>query len=311
MSFPAGGVLVTGNIVFDVLARPVEALPPWGATLWVDSIARHMGGNGSNTAYTLAKLGAPVRLAGAVGEDDFGRYVLDRLRGAGVDVSLVRVAAGVQTATTVGLINGRSDRLFLHALGTSEVMDPGWISFDPGWSYFHFASFFQMPKMRRGGVALLERARRAGLFVSVDTMWDARGRWIEDFGALCPLIDLLFVNQQEAQMLAGSSHPGVAGEFFRRRGVGIVVVKMGADGCAVFTAEEWLHAPGYVVTPVDTTGAGDCFCGAFLAALRRGYAPGEAARFANMVGACSVLRVGATEGVLGFEETLAWQKGVL
>ncbi|MBI3667202.1 MAG: hypothetical protein HY236_13425, partial [Acidobacteria bacterium] len=65
--FPAGGMYVTGNIVLDILVRPVEAPPAWGSTLLVDSIEQHMGGNGAITGYTLGQLGAPVKLAGAVG----------------------------------------------------------------------------------------------------------------------------------------------------------------------------------------------------------------------------------------------------
>ena len=305
---PSGGVYCAGNICLDILVRPVESMPPWGTTTWVDSIAQYLGGNGAITAFALGKLGAPVRLAGAVGDDAFGDYVMARLASAGVDLAHVRVTPGVQTATTVGLINPGSERLFLHVLGSSELVEPDQVQFDPGFSYFHLGSLFHLPKMRHAGVALLGRARAAGLFTSVDTMWDTAGRWMQDFAPLCPLIDCLFVNQDEASMLAGSADPAHVGSFFRSRGTGMVVLKMAAAGCAVFAPGEEFQVPAFPVEAIDSTGAGDSFCGGFLAALRHGYSLREAARFANAVGACSISRLGATEGVLGFEETLAWME---
>ena len=64
------GVLCSGNIVFDLLVRPVDQII-WGASQWVDPIGRSLGGNGANTAYAVGMLETPVRLLGAVGNDEF------------------------------------------------------------------------------------------------------------------------------------------------------------------------------------------------------------------------------------------------
>lgn len=311
--FPNGGVYCAGNIVLDILVRPFDRMPAWGTTTQVDSITEHLGGNAAITAYALAKLGTRVKLAGAVGGGAFGEYVLSRLRSAGVDVSEVSVAAGAQTATTVGLIHPNCERLFLHVPGASDSFRPEQISFAAGsiqgLSYFHLASLFHLRHMRSAGAALLQQAREAGLVTSFDTVWDTTGQWMADFTALCPWIDCLFVNQDEARMLAGTPEPRQVGRFFRERGAGLVVLKMGGRGCAVSAAGEEFTVPGFEVAAVDSTGAGDAFCGGFLAALRRGFSLPMAARFANAVGAHSVQRIGATEGLAGFEETLAWMAG--
>ena len=95
-------VLCAGNLVYDILVRPVAQVR-WGATTWVDAIEQSMGGNGASTSYTLGKLGVSVRVVGMVGNDAFGEAVLSRLREASVDTSCV-VRSRAPTAATVALV---------------------------------------------------------------------------------------------------------------------------------------------------------------------------------------------------------------
>jgi sugar/nucleoside kinase (ribokinase family) len=85
-----------------------------------------------------------------------------------------------------------------------------------------------------------------------------------------------------------------------------VIVKRGASGCAVFGEDEEFDIPAFAVNAVDTTGAGDCFAGAYLAVLARGGSNREAARLANAVGALNVQHMGAVAGLRSWEETVAW-----
>jgi len=85
-----------------------------------------------------------------------------------------------------------------------------------------------------------------------------------------------------------------------------VVIKLGADGCAVFTSGEAGRYPGFEIDAIDTTGAGDCFVAGFLTALSEGKSYAEAARFANAVGAMSVQCLGATTGIRNRADTEEW-----
>jgi len=89
------GVIATGNIVMDVLTRPVDEIT-WGGTRWVESIVPSLGGNGANTSAALGKLGVPVRLLGAVGRDAFG----------GAALASSRMRGGYQRSTAHGLRHG-------------------------------------------------------------------------------------------------------------------------------------------------------------------------------------------------------------
>jgi sugar/nucleoside kinase (ribokinase family) len=117
-----------------------------------------------------------------------------------------------------------------------------------------------------------------------------------------PWTDYTLVNEDEARMLTGHSEPAAAARTLRDAGATNIVVKLGARGCWVNGSE----VPGFPVRAVDSTGAGDCFAGAFIAALERGLPPEAAARFGNAVGALSVQQIGATAGVLDWRATEEW-----
>jgi sugar/nucleoside kinase (ribokinase family) len=302
------GVLCAGNLVCDILVRPVNRFT-WNTTVWVESIEQALGGNGANTAYALGVLGVPVRLLSTAGSDPFADDLLGRLSGAGVDVRRI-VRSPVPTAATVALVNSNGDRMFCHRKGASAEAFAEPVEFCPalleGMSHFHLANPFALPHMRRHAPENLRRARAAGLTVSLDTGWDAEGRWLEDIGPCLRHADLLFANEDEALRLSGETGWLRAGRRLLELGARGVVLKLGALGCVVITPDSHFRSPAFDVPPVDTTGAGDCFAGAFLAALHRGRSPEEAARFANGVAALSIQKLGATAGLRPYAEAEAW-----
>jgi sugar/nucleoside kinase (ribokinase family) len=300
------GVVCCGNISLDMPVWPVENFE-WGTTTWVEAVQENIGGNGGNTSTAMAMLGVPVRLYGMVGTDPRGEFILGFLRERGVDTSCI-ARSEKPTTCTVCLVHPSGDRLFLHRVGSSTDVQAGMIAFDDGppFSHFHLANLFALPVLRFEAGDLLARAKARGLTTSLDTGWDARGRWMEDVRACLPHTDLLFVNESEAKMLSGFSEPDEAVRALRDLGAGDIVVKLGGKGCVVYHGSERAAVPAFAVDVVDTTGAGDCFAGGFLAALHRGHCYCEAARIANAVGALSVQRLGTVLGVRTWDETAAW-----
>jgi sugar/nucleoside kinase (ribokinase family) len=302
------GVLCAGNISHDILARPVDRLE-WGTSTWVPDLLEDMGGNGSNTSYTAAMLGAPAKLLGMVGRDRQGDALLEKLAKAGVDLSEVG-RSDAPTTTTICAVHSNGERLFIQRIGSSADAFRAPIEFRPditrGVSHFHLANIFALPNIGPRAPETMRQAREAGLTTSLDTGWDTTGKWMQTVGPCLPDVDLLFVNREEARMLTGQSDPADAAELLRRRGAHNIVIKLGGEGCVIFTKDESLRVAAFPVEVVDTTGAGDCFAGAFLAMLQRGMNYGEAARTANAVGAMVVEKLGAVTGVRGWEDTTAW-----
>ncbi len=299
-----GEIVVAGNLVADIVARPVEKVE-YGFTVWVDSIEQHLGGNGANTSYTLATLGIPVRLRGAVGMDESGDRVLAILKSAGVNLEEVQRLER-PTAATVVLVAPDGSRSFLHAPGVSQDVfgEPGRFAGTAG--HFHLANIFSLPNMRRTGAETLARAVTAGWTTSLDTGHDTRGEWMAVLEPCLENVGLLFANEAEALKIAGSTDVRSSARLFLDRGVGTVVLKRGGNGCAVFDRNAEIWASGFAIDTVDTTGAGDCFTGGFLASLCRGGTLQDAARLANACGALSASRMGSVSGLKGFEETLDW-----
>lgn len=300
-------IVCTGNIVLDILVRPVDDIT-WGGTKWVDSIEQSLGGNGANTSAALARLGVPVTLISAVGRDAFGDAALARLTECGVATdSIARLET--PTATTVALVRRDGTRAFLHRPGVSRVMFAEPVTLRAGMgSRLHVGNPFSIVNLREQAPRLLREAKALGMAASLDTGWDALGEWMEIIGPCLPHTDLLFTNEDEARMLTGSHEPAAAAAKLRDAGAVRVVVKLGAAGCAVFAPEGEWRVPAFPVKAIDTTGAGDCFAGGFLAALERALPFPEAARIANAAGALNVQSLGATSGLRTWDETLAWIK---
>ena len=304
----APGVLCSGNIVFDILLHPVRE-SAWGTTTLVESLEYHVGGNGSNTSLALAAMGVPVRLLGTVGRDEQARFVLKKFQQAGVDTSAVRTVPE-PTAATVAMVNAAGDRKFLHRVGASAVAFAEPLDFTPaltvGMSHYHLGSIFTLPRMRAHAAETLCRARLARLTTSLDTTWDPYGQWMEALRPSLPHLDLLFLNEDEARMVTGSAAPKEAADVVLRGGVGAAVIKLGRRGCAIYTGEQELLCPAFDVEAKDTTGAGDCFVGGFLAARARGATLDAAGRLANAVAALSVQRIGAAVDLPSYNEVRAW-----
>jgi sugar/nucleoside kinase (ribokinase family) len=302
------GVLCAGNISHDILVRPVNDFR-WGTSTWVEELVEDMGGNGSNTSYALARLGVPVKLMGMVGRDERGEALLNKLTGAGVDVSAVTRSEG-PTTTTICVANATGDRLFLQRPGSSleAFAEPADFTRElcAGVSHYHQANLYSLANLRQHSAETMRRARQAGLTVSVDTGWAADGRWMEVLAPALPFTNLLFVNEDEARMLTGHTEPDAIARTLRDHGATSIALKLGPRGAVLFHGSERLECAPFQVKAVDTTGAGDNYAAGFLASLFRGLAFAEAGRIANATGAISVTQLGAVRATRSWDEIQEW-----
>lgn len=255
----------------------------------------------------VARLGVSCGFIGAVGDDPFGRCVLRRLKGDGVDTRYVRVVS--HHITGIAFVSYRSDgsRQFLFHLPQSAaaLLSPE----DVHDEYLHDVRALHITG---SALSISESAREAcyrairlckqrGALVSFDPNIRPELLGVEVVRMLCePVVqscDILLPSGAEAIMLTGDADEESACGNLVAKGVPIVVLKRGAQGCFVFTDQHRVEIPAYPVTEVDPTGAGDAFAGGFVVAMLRGMSVTEAARFASAIGALAVTKQGPMEGL--------------
>jgi len=302
-------VICLGIMVADVLARPVRRLPERGKLDLVDRMELHTGGCAVNTGIALAKLGIRTAVMGKVGVDGFGDYIIHTLQDHGIDTTGVVRDQVANTSATMVMIGPDGERSFIHYLGANAELRQADVDLDvvKQGRILHIAGHNLMSKFDGpDAAAVLEAAHRLGVATSLDTAWDATGRWLRLIEPCLPHIDYFVPSFEEARLIADREDPADVARFFLDYGIQIVALKMGEAGCYVTDGEQTVRLPVYPVQPVDTTGAGDCFAAGFLAGLVQGWDLERTARFANAVGAMCVTAIGATSGVRDMEETWAF-----
>ncbi len=291
-------IYCAGNAVADVLARPVDHLAPPGTSQRLEDVVLAAGGNTINTGIALARLGVKVHIAAAIGEDRFGTFIRERVLAEGINDSGLVTLAGAKTSTSIVLVRGNGERHFLHLRGVSAFFTEQMLDWRlaVGARIFHYASAFALPAFDGSPLErTIQRAHKMGCITSLNVCWDVQGRWLPLIEPALRHTDLIFPNREEGQQLTGESEPMAIARRLRSLGVKTVIVKLGAAGCYVESPQGAFTSPGFAVHPVDTTGAGDCFAAAFLAALCRDRSLTEAARYANAAGALSTLGMGGAD----------------
>jgi sugar/nucleoside kinase (ribokinase family) len=292
----------------DTLVSPFEDLR-WGTTTYVETINTRIGGSAANTARALAILGVPVRVSAFVGADEAGDAILRDLNRCGVDVSSV-VTLDESTPQTVALVSNSGERQFLHRKGCSEVAFSNGLNFTPELvcrvSHFHLASLFVVPHLRQYAPLMLRQARTAGLTTSLDTCWDPLSEWMQVLRPCLPHLDILFLNEDEAAEFGMGESAADLKRASLSMGPGMIVIKKSSEGCRIYRQTEEIVCPAYDVEPRDSTGAGDCFVGGFLAGHLEGSPPLTAGLMGNAAGALSVQSIGAVEGLLPRIEMERW-----
>ncbi|MGB0920690.1 MAG: ribokinase [Alphaproteobacteria bacterium] len=272
---------IFGSIIMDHVFR-VDHNPAPGETILSEGLSLHPGGKGANQALAARRAGADVTMVGAVGALGIDDPVLANLRTAGVDLAGVKttdaptgmaaisVAASGENAIMVALganSHARADQVGDDLLGPDNIL------------------LVQMELDRIETETLIERARRMGTTIILN-LAPALPISNEALSAL----DYLIVN--EGELLSLSPQGDAAG--LAQQHDCIVITTLGAKGAAAVTpVGEAVSVPSLPITPVDTTGAGDCFSGAFAAALAQGHKLESALQRAAIAGSLACTKLGA------------------
>lgn len=286
-------IIVIGSINLDLIAN-VDRLPSPGETVSGSGFATAPGGKGANQALAAARAGAQVRMVGAVGKDSFAAEALALLRAARVDLSGV-AETFASTGTALIMVGDDGENIIAVVPGANASVLPG-----------DLAKAF----LKRGDVVLLQheiplatvdaaldQARTAGAVTVLNTA-PFNGAAAEFLSKA----DYAIANETEfdlygeALALNGRDRAARMRDYASRTGR-VIVVTLGGDGVMAATPNEFLTVPAMKITPVDTVGAGDTFCGYFAAALSSGLTLDKALERAGTAGSLACLKPGAQPAI--------------
>ncbi len=301
-----------GLIVADVIAAPmkVRTPPDAGGLQLIETIELTTGGNVPNSGIAMAKLGAKVAAAGAVGKDVLGAAVVDRLKQAGVDVACVFADERAQTSATVVAVEPGGERCFFHVQGATTLLDAA--AFRRCFDLFRRCDWVQigyfgllpaltpdLPQLLKELRAIAPRAK-----IALDTV-NPPAEWTL-LEPILPLVDFFAPSRTEASALTGETDAKAMVAALRRHmKSGLIGIKLDSEGCCLDDGHGAVFCPACKVDVVDTTGAGDTWFGALLVALQKKMPLEQAGRFANRAAADCCTALGASAGVKSFEQTVA------
>jgi len=302
---PEFDVLVLGDANPDLVVRGGDVEPAFGqAERVVDEARLVVGGSGSIFACGAARLGLRVAFVGVLGDDPFGRFVLESLAERGVYTSGCVVDPSRPTGASVILSRGE-DRSILTSTGTiadlrGELVDRELLR---SARHVHVSSYFLQTSLAPDLPELFREARAAGATTSVDPNWDPSESWDGGLLALLLETDVFLPNSEEARRITGIDGFEVACVTLAESGT-VVAAKSGEGGGLAIAGHEIVRSAVLPVDVVDTTGAGDGFDAGFIAGRLLGRPLERCLALAVACGSLSTRAVGGTAAQPTLDEAI-------
>jgi ribokinase len=285
-----GNVVVIGSINADFVVA-VERLPDPGETVQGGRFATHQGGKGANQAVAAARAGARVRMIGAIGADDHGELAVRALAAEGIDVSGIRQVANEPTGVALIVVGPRGENQIAVAPGANASLE---------------LTDADRQQIRDADVLLTNHEIPPEVVLdALRTASDGETRVILNpaparalAAEVLALGPILTPNEHELIVAIGNDNTDAALDELAVRNAGPIVVTQGPAGALLAEEDRRERFAGFVASPVvDTTGAGDTFCGVLAAWLATGAELADAIRAANAAASLSVRAAGARDGM--------------
>jgi len=278
-------ILVAGSANLDFVVQ-VSRIPAPGETVLGRDLAFFPGGKGANQAVACAHAGgAETEMLLALGDDWFAEPIVSSLRGAGVLMHHVKVA-DKRTGAAFITVSDDAENAITVAPGANSGLSAG--DLPPIAVYSHLLLQLETPVSVVTEYARV--ARDAGVKVVLNA---APAQCLPP--DLLAVIDILIVNEGELAMIAG--HDGDIASCLERIRIPQVIVTLGSRGCCAADGDDIIAQTGFSVAAVDTTAAGDTFCGVLVAALSQDQTLQQALRSANAAGAIACTSLGAQNSI--------------
>lgn len=303
--------LSVGILVADHLCDPISHFPASGELVLSERLPLSIGGCACNAAVDLARLGVRVGVVGCVGQDYFGRFVVDTLAAAGVDTADIHQLPGVETSGTLIINVAGQDRRFIHCVGANGRITVEHIPVERvrAAKVFYVGGYLLMPSLDPHKLAdLFRQARAANVKTVLDVVLPGPGDHWEKLAPILAHTDVFLPNTDEAAVLTGQKDPLAQAEKFASAGARTVVITCGGEGSVMISDKRRLRAGVYQVEYRGGTGSGDAFDAGFIVGLLNGESEENCLRWGAAVGASCVRSISATDGVFTRPEAEAFMR---
>lgn len=275
-----------------------------------EAISYGSGGDANNQSIVLSRLGHKVSFLGRVGNDFTGKFILDRVASAGADVSHVKISDKEPTAENNILIGPNDKRVYIISKNSTSRTELCGDDIDldvvKQARLVSVGSIFVHPKLDKDLEKILKVAKDNEAIVCADVCPSGEECSLEALGDVVSRLDYLFLNEDEAKYLSNENEADKIADHFLEKGVGTVIVKLGAKGSYIKSKKEAFFQTAFHATNVvDTTGAGDCFASGFISGVLRGLSLRECAKFATACSFLTIQKVGATTAIENLEQVEA------
>lgn len=291
-------IVVIGSSNTDMVIK-VDHLPRPGETIIGHDFMTNQGGKGANQAVAVSRMGGRVSFVARVGDDSFGRQAIDMMREEGIDTTFVLPTKGAATGIALIPVDSKGENSIIVASGANALLSEDDI--EAARQLIEEADTVLM--QLETPVPTLVKAARMAYEAGARVVLNPAPFPGEPLPAeLLRYTTLITPNETEAAMMSGVQVTDddtalLAIRSIQEKGVESVIVTAGAKGAYTLDGDRLVCIPPTRVEAVDTTAAGDTFCGALCVALSEGLALAEAIRFGGKAAAVSVTRMGAWRSI--------------
>jgi ribokinase len=280
----------------------VKTIPRIGESVLGKSFKRSPGGKGANQAVAAARLGADVVLIGRVGADVFGKELIKNLRENGIDTKYIIEDSETYTGLALIMVDEDGDNILAVASGADMRIRKEDI--DRAEEIIKLSDILLI--QLETPLQIVEYAINIAFNEGVKVLLNPAPaqKLSKD---LLKKVYVLIPNEKEAELLSNVkikdlNSSKISAKKLLENGTENIVITLGKNGSIIATKEETVHINGLNVNAIDTTGAGDAFCGALAVALSSGKELKEAVIDANYAGALATTKIGAQEALPTKEE---------
>lgn len=297
-------ITVLGSINLDMIATG-ERLPSPGETVPADQFATAPGGKGANQALAAARAGAKVKMVGAVGSDEFVNLALSQLKGANVDLSAVRTVPG-PTGIAIILVDKNGENVIVIIAGANGAVDAEMAR--AAVAQMSRGDYLVMPQEIPASAikTALQAARQKGVISLLNI-----APVIAETAQLAQLADIIVANETEYALLVDEDvkMPDIGDHAanWAKQHNKTLIITLGGDGVIAVTPAQRFDVKALDITPIDTVGAGDTFCGYLAAGLDQGLNLKLALERAAIAGSLACLKPGAQPAIPDIHEVLSAQ----